>query len=574
MEGEQDKAQTEGRAINESETNFNPISGQDQPQPTILDAALAHAGAGRPIFPCGPDKKPLTPHGFKDATTDPATITRWFTRYPTALIGMPTGLPSKTLVIDVDNDPATGKDGDASLSTLEQKHGKLPPTVETQTPRRGRHLIFRHPGREYHVVTNAGVLGPDLDVRGDGGYVILPPSRLPDGRCYQWEGSSDPDEGVKAAEPPSWLVALVTRPQREQGPAKGAPVTEGASLIPEGQRNDMLFRLARSLRAKGLTEAGIAAALEAENAARCVPPLPTGEVRRIAESGASVAPGLSAKYTARKTIQEPPEWHLVLPPYYDSAPNPTDVPEGERFALITPEELCTRVPGEYFIKHVLPAQGVAVVYGPPKSGKTFLVLDMIAAVVEGRSWFGHRTRSCPVVYVGLEGEGGLSQRWRAYKTVCGGQQQAAALRFITDSVSLMSATDIEALAAAIQAGGCAGGIVVIDTLNAASPGADENSSVDMGRIVAGAKMLQRLLGGLVFLVHHAGKDQTRGLRGHSSLSGAVDVILEVTRDVDDRRFWRVERAKDGPENGKTPFGLAVVAYSAESGHRFRREKGH
>ena len=102
-------------------------------------------------------------------------------------------------------------------------------------------------------------------------------------------------------------------------------------------------------------------------------------------------------------------------------------------------------------------------------------------------------------------------------------------------------------------------MVVIDTLNAASPGADENSSVDMGRIIEGSKLLQREVGGVVWLVHHSGKDAGRGLRGHSSLLGAVDVILEVTRDESgDRREWRVERAKDGPESDPIPFTLSVV----------------
>ena len=229
-----------------------------------------------------------------------------------------------------------------------------------------------------------------------------------------------------------------------------------------------------------------------------------------------------------------------------------------RFHLLTPEEMAALPLAEYRIKQVLPATGVAVIYGAPKSGKTFLVMDAAAAIVEGRDWFGYRTRVAPVVYVGLEGQAGLAQRWQAYARIKG-QARQAELRFVTAPWSLLAAGDLGELAQAVRAAECAGGVVIVDTLNAASPGADENSSVDMGRIIDGAKQLQREVGGLIWLVHHAGKDSGRGLRGHSSLTGAVDAIIEVTRDESgERREWRVERAKDGPESDPWPFTLSVV----------------
>lgn len=229
-----------------------------------------------------------------------------------------------------------------------------------------------------------------------------------------------------------------------------------------------------------------------------------------------------------------------------------------RYALLTPDELAALPVADYRIKHVLPAAGVAVIYGAPKSGKTFLVLDAAGAISEGRDWFGYRTKPAPVVYVGLEGQGGLAQRWQAYSRIKA-QTRQADLRFVTAPWSILHNGDLGELAGAVRAAGCAEGVTIVDTLNAASPGADENSSVDMGRIIDGAKQLQREVGGLVWLVHHSGKDAGRGLRGHSSLTGAVDAILEVTRDESgDRREWRVERAKDGPESDPIPFALSVV----------------
>ncbi len=110
-------------------------------------------------------------------------------------------------------------------------------------------------------------------------------------------------------------------------------------------------------------------------------------------------------------------------------------------------------------------------------------------------------------------------------------------------------------AAALSAG--PGALTFIDTQNAAAPGTDENSSADMGRIIEAAKALQRLIGGLVVLVHHTGKDATKGLRGHSSLLAALDAAIEVTRD-EDRREWRLAKSKDGKDGEAHPFRLEVV----------------
>ena len=278
-----------------------------------LTAALAHAAAGRPVFPCGPHKRPLTPKGFKDATRDSETIRQWWTEHPEALIGMPTGRSSRVFALDIDNDQATGKDGDSALASLEAQHGRLPETVESLTPRGGRHKLFRHPGPDVVIPNSASKLGPNLDIRGDGGYIILPPSRLPDGRGYEWEGSSDPDEGVRAADAPPWLLALVARTKT----APVAPTTGPApDRIPGGRRNAELFSLARSLRAKGLTGAGILAALRAENAARCEPPLDDAEVSRIAASAATKAPGRSPEFEASRGTGSAP------PPANGPAPRP------------------------------------------------------------------------------------------------------------------------------------------------------------------------------------------------------------------------------------------------------------
>ena len=103
----------------------------------------------------------------------------------------------------------------------------------------------------------------------------------------------------------------------------------------------------------------------------------------------------------------------------------------------------------------------------------------------------------------------------------------------------------------------AGGIVCLDTLNRAAPGIDENDSSEMGLLIDAAKAMQAEIGGLVVLVHHAGKDATKGLRGHSSLHAALDAVLEVTR-TGERREWNLAKSKDGEDGKAHAFRLDVV----------------
>ena len=122
---------------------------------------------------------------------------------------------------------------------------------------------------------------------------------------------------------------------------------------------------------------------------------------------------------------------------------------------------------------------------------------------------------------------------------------------------LLAGDDVTALADAVQASGCAGGLLVVDTLNRAASGADENSSTDMGAIIDAAKALQSRCGGLVLLVHHSGKDASRGLRGHSSLIAALDASIEVTK-TDTGQAWKIDKSKDGADGIAHQFALWPV----------------
>jgi len=231
------------------------------------------------------------------------------------------------------------------------------------------------------------------------------------------------------------------------------------------------------------------------------------------------------------------------------------VPPG-RFHVRAMDELLHGPPLIWLVRGVLPAGGLACMYGASGSGKSFLALDLCAAVATGSKWFGRRVTPAPVVYVALEGEQGMRQRARAWQ-VHNDAPIPEGLRFVMEPLDLRDATDREELARSVQFSGTAGGLVVIDTLNRASGGADENSSRDMGEIIDAAKDLLDRLGGTVLLIHHSGKDQTKGLRGHSSLHAALDAAIEVSRS-EARREWRIAKNKDEGDSSAHPFRLHVV----------------
>jgi hypothetical protein len=276
----------------------------------VIEYALEYAARGWRVFPiyecretgtqcsCGsrkctsPGKHPRTKTGLKEATTEAAQIRAWWRQWPNANIGIATG--NGLLVIDID--PRHG--GNETIEDLRRDLGAWPDTVEAITGGNGRHIYLSSAA----VIKNsAGLLGAGVDIRGEGGYVVAPPSNHVSGRVYAWEASSDPTDGVPLAEiAPAWLDRIAS-------PKRSAAPMEVAALVGEGGRNNALFTLGRSLRAKGLDAGVILATLTAHNAVACVPPLGDAEVETIARSACSVAPGLSPEYAAKVRRQpEPP----------------------------------------------------------------------------------------------------------------------------------------------------------------------------------------------------------------------------------------------------------------------------
>lgn len=198
---------------------------------------------------------------------------------------------------------------------------------------------------------------------------------------------------------------------------------------------------------------------------------------------------------------------------------------------------------------------LSVVYGEPGAGKSFFALDLAAHVAEGRPWNGCRVSAGPVLYVASEGKRGFMNRLAAIE-----RGAAPWLHVLTEPPDLCrSPIDAQALAeiAMEAAGQDLPRLIVIDTLARAMGRGDENSSPDMGALIAAVDWIRDATGAHVLLVHHAGKDRARGARGHSSLKAAIDTEIEITAS-DGVSVATVRKQRDLPSGGVFAFTLESV----------------
>lgn len=238
-----------------------------------------------------PGKHPfgrLVPHGLRDASSSPDTARNWFGDQQVN-IGIVTGATSGIFAIDID----PRHDGDESLATLEAKFGPLPATWRFLTGGGGEHIVFHHPG---NVIPNsANKLGAGIDIRGDGGYIVAPPSLHLSGRPYAISVDHHPDE-TPLAEAPSWLLErLIRRQTSRRSPGNEHPnQTLGPDWrrladisVPEGQRNQTIASVAGHLLRHRVDPFVALTLVKAWNIAQCIPPLPDDEVDRTVRSIAS-----------------------------------------------------------------------------------------------------------------------------------------------------------------------------------------------------------------------------------------------------------------------------------------------
>lgn len=245
-----------------------------------LTAALDYAGRGWRVVPITPTKKhPLIRRWTEKASTEPRTITNWWRRWPAAGVGIATGRASGLFVLDVDL-----PEGDLSLAALSVGDITPPHTPISATGGGGQHLLFAWP-EPCNVGTSAGKLGKGLDVRGDGGCIVAPPTIHESGRAYRWLIGPE----VPLADAPRWLLAALST---ARAPRTADPrLRSVGDAIPLKMRNSELTSIGGELRAAGWSHRDIERRLLEVNHRRCEPPLPDREVLGVARSVAQYPVG-------------------------------------------------------------------------------------------------------------------------------------------------------------------------------------------------------------------------------------------------------------------------------------------
>lgn len=237
-------------------------------------AAIEYAQRGLAVFPLIPKgKKPSCEHGFKDATKDVQAIEQWWSKRQSDNVGLACGEVSGNIgVIDIDFDAEEGKDGYKFLEAWEREYGQLPKTWTVKTARGGKHLYYRFEGETPCNSANEQLA---IDFRGEGGYVMAPPSVHPNGKRVEWETSPDEIELAWADDNVKAFVTAIRPQNTKEGQRFVLP-----EVIRKGERDNTLFRYACSLQAQGVDDSQISNLVHEANNSRCEQPLPTQQVEQ------------------------------------------------------------------------------------------------------------------------------------------------------------------------------------------------------------------------------------------------------------------------------------------------------
>jgi hypothetical protein len=299
------------------------------------------------------------------------------------------------------------------------------------------------------------------------------------------------------------------------------------------------------------------------------------------EWDAKQAAGDWTKFPDRETSRAPQGKSYNGPDFVDQAlgngqDNRAAMVERFRAQFIAGSKVLDLPEPGWVIDDIIPAGSLSLIYGPPKSGKSFIGLDMALSIATARPWAGHTVNTGPVIYTVAEGVGGLSNRVDAWldhrdvsSVVLDDSHMAllgatATIWWLTRPINLTDRFEIDLfleVATAIEPAA-----IFFDTLARCSLGAEENSAKDMGKVVAGIDLIRYATNAAVIPIHHAGKDITKGARGSSALLGAADAVYEVTGG-DGMVHMRCTAMKDAepPRNAAfkmTPTGdsIALDAY--------------
>ncbi|WP_205417568.1 bifunctional DNA primase/polymerase [Paraliobacillus quinghaiensis] len=260
---------------NKKEPTFCEKVGIKKDYNNILRAALIYVNLLKwPVFPVvARSKRPATTNGFKDATTDNEVIKKWFINNPNYNIGLATGCKSGVSVVDVD---IKNVDGRQTIKNIANRYGVLPKTITQQTGSGGIHYLFQHPNG---LKSSVEAL-PGIDIRAEGGYIVLPPSRHQNGESYRWMDDLRP-MSVELANLPDFMLNLIKRKDERVSKKDWSYLFNNTS---DGVRNVNLTSLTGLLLRRYVDPYLVFEIIKMWNQTRVNPPLSIGEIEKVFES--------------------------------------------------------------------------------------------------------------------------------------------------------------------------------------------------------------------------------------------------------------------------------------------------
>lgn len=575
-----------------TKSKANPEGWQAEHMDRLYDAAQTYLDLGWSFFPLGMNRKPLikwTRFQFKPTTAE--EVEDWFTngvltesgqRIMQFNLGLATGALSGVVVVDCDNDDAVAEAKRLGLTT--------PFSVQTT---RGQHFYWAHPrdGKEFsnHAGGNPGQAldwphCPGLDFRGDGGFVVLPPSRAikEDGHyIYAWDTALELDELSADIDGYRWRQRYFPRDARELTPqevermlstqqlpfslAGVRPQTgkrpsieeelEGQMLNDGDGRNHALTRFVGEKIADGIHGDELIQEVDGFMSTFFVEMLPAKEVeatiRSVTDKDKRTHP---ERYNAAGYLKQPASGTPITAETVQEA-QPETKPAKDWKWVDCSQPVTPVLTNLWLVKGIIPENGSVVVYGPPGVGKSFVALDMAMHVAAGMDWHGRKVNQTRVAVICPEsGGGGGVNRLAAWQQFYNAMPPVLHSSEVIDL--LTNNNDALYLIEALKDQGF--GLVIIDTLARAMPGGDENTSKDMGAVCSRAEMIGNALGATVLVVHHTGKDAEKGARGSTVLLGAIDTEAKVKKQAAGGGVLSITKQRNGEDGIRIGYRLEVV----------------
>jgi KaiC/GvpD/RAD55 family RecA-like ATPase len=484
----------------------------------------------------------------QEATDDPSQIEAWHIQFPNCNWGLACG-PSGLAVVDID--PPIGEE---SLFRFELEHGNLPPTRIHRSARDGWHYIYKG-----SVVPTASKLGPGIDTRGGNSYILIPPSTF-EGKPYAVE------QDLPIAEVPSFVVhaagashehvaaidgvVLDTGNAKVRAAALLASYIEEGKVAIEGQGGDALtFAVAAEVINLGLSPEGALEALGPWNDA-CQPPWNIDELREKVENasrysqneaGAWSVPPVSERISAEALT------NLIAE--NAAASVAPEQEERSRFAIMGEEEFSKLPKPRWLLENKLVRESIGMIYGESGHYKTFLTIDMAAQVAQKNEL---------AIYVASEGiTRTATQDFPAWK-MANGEEKIIPFKLVEDMPLMSNEFDVIAFMRRIDEVARREdrqvGLVVLDTLNNAMLGLEENSAMDAGKLIDAMKTIKKAFKTTVLTVHHTRKG-TNDARGSTALWAAFDTVINVVSNTDTKLAQMIVKKQRVAELPKHPFSF-------------------